>query len=174
MIYNVSTNLSCKTTLYADDTSVSNHATDSITSNNELQHDLTTIEAWADKWKIKFKPGKSEALLITRGLNRAESRSIFQNRIVNNVIENTHLGLTWNKDGTWKNHLSHEINKAVKRIVIIRALKYRLSRSALEKNILLLSDRCLSIDVSFGIMHQDTNLYSMKWKNTNSSCWDNI
>ena len=101
-INDITTNLSCKTTLYADDTSISKHVTDPITSNNELQHDLTTIETWADKWKIKFNPVKSEALLITRGLNRADSMFIFQNHIVNNVNEHTHLGLTWNKDGTWK------------------------------------------------------------------------
>ena len=45
----------------------------------------------------------------------------------------THLGLTRNKDGTWKSHLSQVINKAVKRVDMIRALKYKLSRSALEK-----------------------------------------
>ena len=132
-INDITTNISCKTTLYADDTSISKHVTDPITSNNELQHDLTTIEAWADKWKIKFNPVKSEALLITRGVNRADSIFIFQNHIVNNVNEHTHLGLTWNKDGTWKNHLSPMINKATKRVDMMRALKYKLSRSALEK-----------------------------------------
>ena len=98
-----------------------------------MQHDLTTIETWADKWKIKFNPVKSEALLVTRGLNRADSMFIFQNHIVNNVNEHTHLGLTRNKDGTWKNHLSNIINKAVKRVDVMRALRYKLSRSALEK-----------------------------------------
>ena len=44
-IYDIGVNLSCKTTLYADETSISKHVTDPITSNNELQHDLTTIEA---------------------------------------------------------------------------------------------------------------------------------
>ena len=132
-INDITTNISCKTTLYADDTSISKHVTDPITSNNELQHDLTTIETWADKWKINFNPVKSEALLITRGLNRADSMFIFQNHIVNNVNEHTHLGLTWNKDGTWKNHLSNIINKAVKRVDMMRALKYKISMSALEK-----------------------------------------
>ena len=109
-INDITTNLSCKTGLYADDTSISKHVTDPITSNNELQNDLTTIKAWADKWKIKFNPIKSEALLITRGLNRTDPMFIFQNYIVNNVNERTYLGLTWNKDGIWKNHLSHIIN----------------------------------------------------------------
>ena len=165
-INDITTNLSSKTTLYANDTSISKHVTDPITSNNELQHDLTTIEAWADKWKIKFNPVKSEALLVTRGLNRADSMFIFQNHIVNYVNEHTHLGLMWNKDGTWKSHLSQVINKAVKRVDMMRALKYKL----LKKYILLLSDRCLSMDVLFGIMHQDTIFHLMKWKKSNSSC----
>ena len=87
---------------------------------------------------------------------------IFQNHIVNNVNEHTHLGLTWNRDGTWTNHLSHITNKAVKRVDMMRALKYKLSKSALENYVLLLSDRCLSMDVLSGIMHQDTIFYFMK------------
>ena len=45
----------------SDDTSISKHITDPIVSNNEIQHDLLTIEHSADKWKIKFNPLKSEA-----------------------------------------------------------------------------------------------------------------
>ena len=82
-----------QTTLYADDTPISKHITDPIVSNDEIQHDLLTIEQWANKWKIKFNPLKSEALLISRGFNRTDSIFLFQNHTVQNVNEHNHLGL---------------------------------------------------------------------------------
>ena len=92
-----------------------------------------TIEHWADKWKIKFNPLKSEALLISRGFDRTNSIFLFQNHTVQNVKVHNHLGLIWNDNGSWKNHLLNIINKAVKRVDLMRALKYKLGRSALEK-----------------------------------------
>ena len=92
-----------------------------------------TIENWADKWKIKFNPLKSEALLISRGFDRTDSIFLFQNYTVQNVKEHNYLGLIWNDNGSRKNHLSNIINKAVKHVDMMRALKYKLGRSALEK-----------------------------------------
>ena len=51
--------------IYADDTSLSNHITDPIISNSEIQDDLNTIQAWATKCQITFNPLKSEALMMT-------------------------------------------------------------------------------------------------------------
>ena len=129
-INDINTNLSCKTTLYADDTSISKYISDPIVSNDEIQHDLLTIENWADKWKVKSNHLKSEALLISRGFDRTDSIFLFQNHTVQNVKEHNHLGLIWNDNGSWKNHLSNIINKAVKRVDMMRALKFKLGRPA--------------------------------------------
>ena len=48
---------------------------------------------------------------------------VFQIHIVNSVKEHNHLGLTWNDNGSWKNHLSNVINNADKRVDMMRALK---------------------------------------------------
>ena len=47
--------------------------------------------------------------------------------------QHTHCGLIWNTIGTWKNHLTMVINKAAKRVDMLRALKYKLKRTTLEK-----------------------------------------
>ena len=111
---------------------------------------------------------KSETLLISRGFDRTDSIFLFQNHTVQNVKVHNHLGLIWNDNGSWKNHLFNIINKAVKRVGMMRALKYKLGRSALEKYILLLSDHCLNMVVLSGITHLDMNIYSMKWKRSKS------
>ena len=53
-INDIGNNLSSTATLFADDTSLSKHITDDNISNNEVQHDLDTIEAWASKMASYF------------------------------------------------------------------------------------------------------------------------
>ena len=77
-INDIGSNLSCKTTLFADGTTISKHITNQMATTNELQYDLTIIEDWADKWKVKFNPLKSEGLLIPRRFDRVESLFTFQ------------------------------------------------------------------------------------------------
>ena len=42
------------------------------------------------------------------------------------------MGLTWSSDGTWKKHLANIIQKAAKRIDMLRALKFKLQWKDLE------------------------------------------
>ena len=69
-INDISINLSCKTTLFADDTSLSKQITNSQVCELEIQNDLKTIETWAEKWKVTFNPKKSDALLVSRRIYR--------------------------------------------------------------------------------------------------------
>ena len=127
-------NLSCKTTLFADDTSISKQITNRQVCELELQNDLKTIETWTEKWKVTFNPQKSDALLVSRKINRNNNTHfLFQCHDIKNVKEYCHSGLIWNNVGTWKTHLSSIINKAIKRVDMLRALKYKLNRSVLEK-----------------------------------------
>ena len=69
-INDISLNLSCKTSLFADDTSLSKQITNRQVCELELQNDLKTIETSAEKWKVTFNPQKSDALLVSRKVNR--------------------------------------------------------------------------------------------------------
>ena len=133
-INDITNNLSCRTSLFADDTSLSKPIDDPVMSNMEIQNDLNIIGDWANKWKVKFNPLKSESLLVT--LNYLSDNThdfIFQNQAIFNVQEHKHLGLIWNTDATWKSHLLTVISKASKRIDMLRALKFKIQRSSLEK-----------------------------------------
>ena len=57
-INDISLNLSCKTTLFADNTSLSKQITNRQVCELELQYDLKMIETWTEKWKVTFKPQK--------------------------------------------------------------------------------------------------------------------
>ena len=92
------------------------------------------IDSWATKWKVKFNPTKSESLLISRKKDMNELITYnFQNQHIIKVENHTHLGLIWSNDGTWKRHLSNTLQKAVKRLDMLRALKFKVQRSELER-----------------------------------------
>ena len=92
------------------------------------------IDSWATKWKVKFNPTKSESLLISRKKDINELITYnFQNQHIIKVENHTYLGLIWSNDGTWKRHLSNTLQKAVKRLDMLRALKFKVQRSELER-----------------------------------------
>ena len=127
-INDIGNNLSSTATLFADDTSSSKHIIDDNISNYEVQHDLDTIEAWASKWQVIFNPLKSESMLVSLRRNTENGRNFtFQNHVINNVDIHKHLGLTWNSDA------STIIARASKRIDMLRAFRFKLDRSSLEK-----------------------------------------
>ena len=133
-INDIANHLTSKATLYADDTTLSKQINDSVISTHELQNDLHMIDSWATKWKVKFNPTKSESLLISRKKDMNELITYsFQNQHIIKVENHTHLALIWSNDGTWKRQLSNTLQKAVKRLDMLRALKFKVQRSELER-----------------------------------------
>ena len=132
-INDISNSVGSVTKLYADDTSLLKRITDKNTSTAQLQEDLGFIDEWSKKWEVNFNPNKSHSLLISR--KRAVTNKhdyVFQNQLIENVSEHTHLGLIWNTEGTWVNHLQSIYKRGSKRIDILRALKRKLDRYSLE------------------------------------------
>ena len=46
--------------------------------------------------------------------------------------EHTHLGLIWNSECNWKNHLIALGKRGSQRVDVLRSLKYKLDRNTLE------------------------------------------
>ena len=104
-INDISSSIVSTTKLYADDTSLLHRITD-INSKIVLQNDLNTIDKWSEQWAVTFNPSKSHSLHISRKREHHNTHDyIFQNRTIENVNEHTHLGLIWNSECNWKNHL---------------------------------------------------------------------
>ena len=57
----------------------------------------------------------------------------FQNQHIIKVENHTHLGLICSSDDTWKRHLSNTLQKVLKRLDMLRALKFKVQRSELER-----------------------------------------
>ena len=132
-INDLASEINCGIRLFADDTCLyvsteePNLAADILTSNLEKLWD------WSIKWHLNFNPAKTECMLFSWKRNALNHPDIkFGNENINNVKNHKHLGLTFTHDLTWNNHIDDIIVKATSKLNILKKLKYKLSRKALE------------------------------------------
>ena len=119
--------------LFADDTSLYLIVDNPIESARRLNSDLDRMYQWAERWLVKFNAQKSEALLISRKVNKLVHPPLTMNKeIINEVSYHKHLGIFLSSDGTWHEHINYITSKAWARINIMRKLKFLLDRNSLE------------------------------------------
>ena len=81
-----------------------------------LQSDLTALDLWADRWQIKFNPGKCEVMRITHNKDKSTTRYQVSGHELRNVSSYKHLGVIMANDLTWTKHVNgtdHNANKVV-------------------------------------------------------------
>ena len=119
--------------LFADDTSlyiiVDDPTESAITLNSELQK----IQKWACEWLVTFNPAKSEALLLSRKINKPYHPPLFfNNEQIQEVNSHKHLGLYFSTDCSWHEHIEQIKTKEWQRINVMRRLKLQLDRKSLQ------------------------------------------
>lgn len=120
-----------ETRLFADDTSsylISPYLDLEI---NMLQNDMNSLFRWSEKWLVKFNPAKTECMLISRKQNETKFDLMFNNVPVKQVETHKHLGLTLDCKGTWLHHIDEVVQKATKRIGILRNIQFIADRKTL-------------------------------------------
>ncbi|MCG7879605.1 MAG: reverse transcriptase family protein, partial [Candidatus Thiodiazotropha endolucinida] len=126
-------NINCSIRLFADDTSlyivVDNPQTAALTINLDLE----TISKWASDWLVDFNERKTVSLLISKKHNHVTHPAlIMNNTILSESTCHKHLGLTFSNTCDWKEHINRISETAWSRIKLLRALKFRIHRNALE------------------------------------------
>ena len=93
----------------------------------------TVISVWAKKWLVDFNPIKTVAMLFTlRPLDFLPILN-FNDSIINFVESHKHLGITLTFNGQWHTHIETILCSAYKVLGIMRKLKYRFTRQALNQ-----------------------------------------
>ena len=119
--------------LFADDTSLYMSVENPQTTASILSNDLAKMHVWAQKWLVNFNPAKTESLLISRRLIKPNHPNIiFQQTIVQEVNFHKHLGIIFSSDASWNYHINYIMEKARKRLCILRSYKHLFDRNALE------------------------------------------
>jgi hypothetical protein len=100
---------------------------------NIIAHDLNEMDIWSKKWLMSFNPDKTEIMIFS---NRSVPENVdfsFSGKSVPITTSHKHLGVTFSNDAKWNTHLDNIKSSVSKHLNILRKLKYRLSRTNLNK-----------------------------------------
>ena len=122
----------CKIRLFADDTCLYIEVDDPEEAAVALNHDLTNIQKWADRWLITFSPPKTEDMVISNKRPRPHPELKLDGETIKKVTSHKHLGVHLTNDLSWNKHAEETAKKANKCLGVIRPLKHRLDRRSLE------------------------------------------
>ena len=124
----------CKIRLFADDTCLFIEIDDPTVQAEDLNNDLEKLNQWAELWHVSFSPPKTEELLISRKRTQIAHPPIYLGgTVIKQVPQHKHLGLTISSNLTWNYHITEIMDKANRRLGILRSLKYKLNRLSLER-----------------------------------------
>ena len=101
-----------------------------MTLNNDLKH----ISNWANDWLVNFNLSKTFSMLTSRKRDPVNYPPLFMNNIpLKCTSMHKHLGLTFSDTCDWTNHITNITNAAWARLNLLRTLKFKINRRALEK-----------------------------------------
>ena len=113
--------------LFADDTTLYLIVEDPIRAANLMDGDLDKVQKWANTWLVKFNPQKTEEIIFSRKTSHIVHPKLSMNNVeIQRVQLHKHLGINFNSDCSWHEHIIDITAKAWKRINLLRALKFQL------------------------------------------------
>jgi hypothetical protein len=124
----------CKIRLFADDTCLFIEVDEHVPTADAINEDLENLNQWANQWQVDFSPPKTKELLISKKRDPIDHPQLkLDGEPIVSVDSHKHLGLTISNDLTWKDHINEMVDKANRRLGILRSLKYKLDRLSLER-----------------------------------------
>jgi len=118
--------------LFADDNLL--YMTSDSHENNAiiLNRDIAKILRWANQWLVTFNPDKTHGMLISFTDEQPQYPIFMHERQLDNVTNSLHLGVTFQHNLKWDNHIDNICIKAHKRLDLLNTLCFKLSRRTLE------------------------------------------
>ena len=132
-INDIVNDIGCRIKLFADDTSLYIIIEHPDAAAQILNEDLEKVRNWSKTWLVSFNPQKTETLLISRKTNQTYHPPLYFDGIpIQEVTNHKHLGLIFNNTCHWGQHIDYIIDKAYKKLNILRSLKFDLDRLTLQ------------------------------------------
>ena len=133
-INDIVNNIRSSIRLFADDITIYIIIDNPQTAAFILNTDLETINGWSHDWLVDFNPTKTSTLLISRRQHPVFHPSLEMNNVVlNETTSHKHLGLTISNTCSWIEHINNIAETAWSRLNLMRLLKFKINRKALEK-----------------------------------------
>lgn len=126
--------IGCPIRLFADDTSLYIVVDSPLSAADLLNSDLRRISNWAATWLVDFNASKTVSMTISRKTNPPQHPPLLMNNaILTETDTHKHLGIIFSNSGTWSDHIQTIASKAMTRLNLMRTLKFKVSRMALER-----------------------------------------
>ena len=103
-LHDVADEVTGKTRLYANDTSLNYSSSDLAEIEIVLNDDLEQLKEWANKWLIMFNPLKTKVKLISNIVHDYDLRLIYDKTNFNIVETHKHLGIHLSTNNKWTKH----------------------------------------------------------------------
>lgn len=87
---------------------------------SKLQNDLTSLEAWEQKWQMCFHPEKCIVIRITNKRQPLQTQYQLHGHQLEVVDSGKYLGVTISHDLQWTKHISSTIGKATRTLGFLR------------------------------------------------------
>ena len=119
-----------------------------------LQHDIDTLLAWSNTWKMHFNPSKCQVMSVTRQRKRLPFVYRLGEVVLPCVTSFTYLGVVISSDLRWNLHTDMVTAKATRTLNLIRRNLYRCPqniKSLAYRGTQRWSDPCLNMPRLHGI-----------------------
>ena len=117
--------------VFADDCSLLACGTDPTETAEQLNRDLSKISTWAQKWKVKFNPGKTKDLIFSNKSLNNSPPLIFNNDFIERISKHRHLGVYLSSNLDWTFQINDVCLRANKKLSVLRHVKF-LKRNTLD------------------------------------------
>ena len=123
--------ISCHISLFADDTSLLEIVQSWGLVQVGLNSNLGKLESWSKKWKLSFNVKKSVYMTFSNKGNPPDFPLLLNNLPLSRVKSNKHLGLIFNDQITWSDHINYICSKASKQLGLLFKNKKCFNRNVL-------------------------------------------
>jgi hypothetical protein len=127
-INDLPTNIKSQILMFADDTKLFQIHHDD-TRNDKMQEDLYELDSWTNKWKLRFHPEKCKQMIVstrqrehsigTRSMRQIQEQEITTTKLTR-VSQEKDLGIIFDQELNFRDHISSVTNKASQMMGIIR------------------------------------------------------
>ena len=119
--------------MFADDTYPCCVVEDQMSAAESLNEDLACYINGSSDWEITIKATKTKSIIFS-GEKIANLPPLFFNgTMLENSKSHKHLGVTFNSNVKWNNHINEIYTKACRKIDILRLMKHKQDRKSLEQ-----------------------------------------
>ena len=117
---------------FADDTTLLYKSSNPVEVAPIINRQLNSLHEWANRWVVTFNALKTHYMHFTSKTHKPQIMPILlDNTVISEVYKHTNLGLIINDKLKWNDHISHIVEKALRRLNVISRYRLILPRSVL-------------------------------------------